>query len=89
MIDKERLKTYYEKMSISDDRLEELLKATESTIHVNRDIDIDELRRVLREFMIYFEGYTHHDETPLRKLLRLYLKIEEIVFGERKTESWQ
>lgn len=41
-----------------------------------------------KEFMIFFDGYSHNASYPMHKLRKLFAELEEMVFGEAKTQSW-
>lgn len=40
-----------------------------------------------RDFMLYFDGYVRGASTPIKKLITLLSELEELVFGETKTQS--
>ena len=55
---------------------------------VSEEINYEELHKECRDFFLYFKGYVRGDSAPKRELINLFDKLEEIVFGKTKTESW-
>ncbi|HEC39934.1 hypothetical protein LCGC14_0224490 [marine sediment metagenome] len=55
----------------------------------NEVVDVKELRKLLRDFMLWYDGYTRGEPTPIRKLITLYVNIETLLFGKIKTPSWK
>ncbi len=51
-------------------------------------INYEEWHKKCRDFFLYFSGYIRNDTTPRRKLINLFAELEEIVFGEPRTDSW-
>lgn len=54
----------------------------------DKDIDYEEWHKKCRDFMLYFDGYVRGATTPIKKLITLLSELEEMVFGEVKTQSW-
>lgn len=57
-------------------------------IPIKKEIDINEFRKVLTMFKEYYDGLTRGNMSALSKLLRFYGQLEDIVFGEKITVSW-
>jgi len=52
------------------------------------EIDYEEWVKKLKQFKLYFEGYVRGSASPIKKLTNLYAELEEVVFGEARTKSW-
>lgn len=52
------------------------------------EVDYEQWHKECRDFFLYFKGYVRGDSAPKRELINLFDKLENIVFGETKTQSW-
>ncbi len=53
------------------------------------EINYKEFRKTLLDFKRYYDGYTRHEAYAHDELLKMFAKLEEVVFGEQKSNCWQ
>ena len=53
-----------------------------------QNVNYKSFHELCKEFTLYFEGYVKSEPTPMLRIIKLFLNLEYVVFGDKQTKYW-